>query len=419
MVWLFSGHQQDIKKSPAVKHTALLIPFLFLFLPVFSQHIDLLIKGGHVIDPKNKIDDVIDVAVNKGKIVRVARDIDTRYAAKVIDARGLYVVPGLIDIHEHDFYGTDPSRHYCNGTKSIKPDGVSFPSGITTVADAGSSGWKDFPDFKKQIIDQSKTRVFAFLNIVGAGMRGGAYEQDTSDMDVEKSVAITNRYHKYIVGIKLAHYRGSSWKPVEEAIKAGRISGLPVMIDFGNSPSPMPISELFTRYMRKGDIYTHCFAALKGREPIVDSSTNHVKTFVWEAKNKGIQFDVGYGEISFSFVQSIPSADEGFFPNTISTDMHNSSRYKMKSLLEIMSEFLAMGMSIPEIINAVSWNPAKAIHHEELGNISVGAVADIAILNISNNKMIFYDFSGHSLEGREEFKCTVTIRKGDIVYKSN
>lgn len=372
-----------------------------------------------MIDPENKIDEVIDVAVYKGKVVRVAPAIDSRYATKVIDARGMFVVPGLIDIHEHDFYNADSSRNFCNGTKSVIPDEVSFPSGITTVADAGSSGWKDFPDFKKQIIDRSKTRVLAFLNIVGAGMRGGAYEQDITDMDWKKTAGMARLYSKYIVGIKLAHYKGSSWTPLEEAIEAGGMAGVPVMVDFGNNPSPVPISELFARYMRKGDIYTHCFAEVQGREPIVDGSVKKVKPFVWEAKKKGILFDVGYGEISFSFTQVIPALKQGFFPNTISTDMHASAKYKMKDMMEIMSEFLAMGMSLPEIIKTVSWNPAKVIHHEELGNISVGSVADIAILNISNNKMIFYDPSGHSLECMKEFSCTATIRNGNIVYKSN
>jgi dihydroorotase len=202
-------------------------------------------------------------------------------------------------------------------------------------------------------------------------------------------------------------------------MEAGRIAGLPVMIDFGTNPSPTATSELFARYMRKGDIYTHCFAALKGREPIVDTFTKQVKPFVWEAKKNGIQFDVGYGEISFSLVQAIPSVKQGFFPNTISSDMHAADKYKMKELLDIMSEFLAMGMSLPEIIKTVSWNPANTIHHRELGNLSVGTVADIAILNISKNKIMFGDFSGHSLKGMKEFTCAATIKSGEIVYQSH
>jgi dihydroorotase len=402
-----------------VKKAACLISFFFHLQFVFAQHADLIIKNGHVIDPKNKIDAVLDVAVSNGKITRIAPNMDTQNVGKVIDARGFYVVPGLIDIHTHDFYGPDSSRHFCYGTKSLMPDGYSFPAGTTTVVDAGSSGWKDFPLFKKQIIDNSRTRVLAFLNIVGAGMRGRGYEQDTSDMDGQKAAATARKYPGLIVGIKLAHYKGPGWKPVDEAVYAGGRAGIPVMIDFGDNPTPISIKELFMVHMRAGDIYTHCFAELKGREPIVDSVTKKLKPFIWEAGKKGIHFDVGYGEISFSFSQAIPSVHERFYPGTISTDTHAGTRTKIKDLPGIMSEFLAMGMSIQKVIEAVTWNPAREIRHEELGNMSVGAIADIAILSLSNKKIIFYDHSGSSLEGSGEFKCVVTIKSGKTVYTAH
>jgi dihydroorotase len=402
-----------------VKKTVFGILLFFQLQFLFAQHADLLIKGGHVIDPKNNINGIYDVAISKGKITRIARHMGTQPAAKVIDARGLYVVPGFIDIHTHDFYGPDSTRHFCNGTKSLMPDTCSFCTGTTTVVDAGSSGWMDFPVFKKQVIDKSRTRVFAFLNIVGEGMRGPAYEQDTNNMDGKKTAAVAQLYRKYIVGIKLAHYKGSGWKPVEEAISAGRLAGMPVMIDFGDSPSPMSVNELLMLYMRPGDIFTHCFAELKGREPIFDPDTKTLKPFVWEAKKRGVCFDVGYGAISFSFSQAIPTVKAGFYPNTISTDKHATTKNKIKDLPEIMSEFLALGMSIGETIAAVTWNPAKEIHHQELGNISVGSIADIAILNISNNKMMFYDHSGNSITGAKEIKCAVTIKSGEIVYHAD
>lgn len=402
-----------------MKKTVLGILLLFQLQSVFAQHADLLIKGGRVIDPKNNINGIYDVAVNKGKISRVARHLDTQSAVKVIDARGLYVVPGLIDIHEHNFYSPDSTRYFCNGTKSIMPDTFSFCTGITTVVDAGSSGWMDFPVFKKQVIDKSRTRVFAFLNIVGAGMRGPAYEQDTNNMDGKKTAAVAQFYRKYIVGIKLAHYKGPEWKPVEEAISAGRMAGMPVMIDFGDSPSPMSVSELLMSYMRPGDIFTHCFAELNGREPLVDPGTKTLKPFVWEAKKRGVCFDVGYGAISFSFSQAVPAVKDGFYPNTISTDQQATSKNKIKDMPAIMSEFLAMGMSIGETIAAVTWSPAKEIHHQELGNLSVGSIADLAILDITKNKMVFYDHSGNSITGAKEIKCAVTIKSGVIVYQTN
>lgn len=383
----------------------------------FAQQTDLLIRGGHLIDPKNKIDGIFDLAITKGKISRVAKNINPNHTVRMIDARGLYVVPGLIDIHTHDFYGPDPDRYFCYGTKSLLPDGYAFSSGVTTVVDAGSSGWRDFPVFKKQIIDSSKTRVLAFLNIVGAGMRGPDYEQDTSDMDAKKTAMVARLYRKYIVGIKLAHYKGYDWKPLGEAMAAGRQADIPVMIDFGEHDSPMPIKELFMDQMRPGDLFTHCFAELKGREPIVDPAAKKLKPFVWEARKKGIEFDVGYGEISFSFSQAILSVKAGFYPNTISSDKH-ATKNKIIDLPEIMSEFLAMGMSMQEVITAVTWNPARAIKHEELGSCSVGAIADITILSLSSNRTLFYDHSGYSLEGSGKFKTVFTIKNGETVYHS-
>ncbi len=392
---------------------------LFLLQSVYAQHVGIVIKGGRVIDPKNNINEIMDVAISNGKIIRIAKNIDTQNAIQVIDAGGMYVVPGLIDIHTHDFYGPDPERYFCNGTASVLPDTVSFCTGVTTIVDAGSSGWKDFPDFKKNIIDHSRTRILAFLNIVGAGMRGGAYEQDTNDMDWEKTSVVAQKYHEYIVGIKLAHFNGSEWKPVDEAIKAGNKSNTPVMIDFGENLPPLSIKDLFLNHMRPGDIFTHCFAELRGREAIVDPVTGQLKPFVWEARKRGISYDVGYGEISFSFSQAIPAIKAGFYPNSISTDLHAANKKKMSDMLDIMSEFLALGMTIPDVIETVTWNPAREIRHEELGNISEGSIADLAILRVCDRDIGFYDHSGEKIAGTRAFECETTIKGGKIVYHLN
>jgi dihydroorotase len=397
------------------------IVLLLLFFGLqcsFGQQYQIIIKGGHVIDPKNNIDEILDVAISHGRILRIAKNIDTLNIRRVVHAEGMYVVPGLIDMHTHDFYGPDPERHFCNGAESLSPDSFAFRSGVTTVVDAGSSGWKDFPVFKRKIIDSSKTRVLAFLNIVGAGMRGGAFEQDTSDMDANKTAFLAQQYHNYIVGIKLAHFRGHQWKPVDEAIKAGNIANIPVMIDFGESATPLSMQELFLQHLRPGDIFTHCFAQLKGRESIVDTNTKKLKTFLWEAKKKGILFDVGYGEISFSFSQAMPAINEGFYPNTLSTDKHTTGKREIKNMLDIISEFLALGMNIREVIAAVTWNPAREIKHEELGNMSTWAIADITILQIPNRKIEYYDNTGYQISGTKEFECFMTIKGGKIVYRN-
>ena len=385
-----------------------------------AQQYTLLIKGGYVIDPKNNLQDTLDIAVKDGKVVRVEKNIDPREAAQVVNAAGLYVTPGLIDIHVHVFYGSEPGRGYSNGTSAVVPDEFSFRTGVTTVVDAGSSGWREFPVFKRQVIDNSRTRVLAFLNIVGSGMRGSAYEQDTRDMDGKLTAIAARQNRDYVVGIKVAHYEGAEWTPVDEAVKGGKLANIPVMIDFGGSTPPLSIRELFMDHLRPGDIFTHCFGELRTREAIVDTITRTLKPFVREAQQKGIVFDVGYGEISFAFSQAIPALRSGFLPNSISTDIHtHSMNADMKDLLEVMSKFLAMGMDLKTVIRAVTWNPACEIKHQDLGQLSIGSGADIAILGIRHGQFGFFDHTGEKITGSQKLECEVTIRDGKVVYDLN
>ncbi|MVM38198.1 amidohydrolase/deacetylase family metallohydrolase [Spirosoma sp. HMF3257] len=393
-----------------------------------AQSYSVLIKGGHVIDPKNKLDGTMDVAINAGKIVQIGRNLDAKDAIQVVDARGLYVTPGLIDMHTHVFFGTNLDQTYSNGPNALQPDGFTFRNGVTTIVDAGCSGWRDFETFKKQTIDRSQTRVLALLNIVGSGMRGSKFEQNVDDMDAGQTAAMAKQYPDYVVGFKLAHFSGYNWTPTERVVEAGKLANLPVMIDFGGSTPTLSLDELFTKYLRSGDIYTHCFGQLKTRESIVDVATGKVKPFVWEAQKKGILFDVGYGGISFAFSQAIPALKSGFYPNTISTDIHTGSMNNaMKDMLNVMSKFLAMGMDLRTVIQASTWNPAQAIRRPELGNLSIGSVADVAILTIRNGKFDardtgyfgFVDYTGYKIEGKQKLECEMTIRNGKIVYDLN
>src|SRR5215210_3719557 len=198
---------------------------LFFTNAVVSQTYSLVIKNGHVIDAKNNIDEITDIAVTNGKIVEVAKNINTNNALQVVDAKGLYVTPGLIDIHTHNFAGTNLDQAYMNGPNAVAPDGFTFRVGVTTVVDARSSAWRTFPEFKKNIIDKSHTRVLAFLNIVGEGMRGGSYEQNVSDMDSKLTAIVAKANQKDIVGIKLAHFEGADWTPADRAADAGNKAG--------------------------------------------------------------------------------------------------------------------------------------------------------------------------------------------------
>lgn len=393
-----------------------------------AQPYSIVIKGGHVIDPKNNINGIMDVAINDGKIVQVAKNIDAKGATQTVDAKGLYVTPGLIDIHTHVFFGTNLDQTYSNGPNALPPDGFTFRNGVTTIVDAGCSGWRDFETFKKQTIDLSQTRVLALLNIVGSGMRGGTFEQNIADMDAQKTAEMAKKYPEQVVGVKLAHFNGYDWTPTDRAVEAGKLANVPVMIDFGGSTPTLSIEDLFLKRLRPGDIFTHCFGQLKTREAIVDVTTNKMKPFVLEARKKGILFDVGYGGISFAFSQAIPAIKSGFFPNTISTDIHTGSMNNaMKDMLNVMSKFMAMGMDLPSVIKASTWNSAQAIKRPELGSLSVGSVADVAILNLHEGKFEvrdtgmfgFFDYTGHKIEGKQKLECEMTVRKGRIVYDLN
>jgi dihydroorotase len=397
--------------------------FAALFLLSFfsyGQSYDIVIRHGHVIDPKNNIDAVMDIGIRNGKIAAVEKKIDTSDAIQVVNAEGFYVTPGLIDIHTHDFFGTEPDHYLSNGLSAILPDGFTFRTGVTTVVDAGSSGWRNFDLFKKNIIDNSKTRILVMLNIVGAGMRGGPWEQDTRDMDGKLTAMLARANAKIVVGIKTAHFEGHDWTAVDQAVEAGKLANIPVMVDFGGSTPPLSIEELFMKHLRPGDIFTHCYAQLRTRESIVDTLTWKVKPFVFEARKRGIVFDVGYGGISFAFSQAIPALKQGFAPSSISTDLHTGSMNNaMKDLLNVMSKFLAMGMDLHSVINAATWNPAREIKHEELGNLSVGAGADIAILNLRKGKFGLFDYVGKKIETDQKLEAEMTILGGKIVYDLN
>jgi len=407
------------------------------------------IKGGHVLDFKNNIDGIFDVATTlvvparqarpaqparpaangqpareaqpavtaqaptEGKIALIAKNIDPNLAVQVIDANGLYVTPGFVDLHVHVFWGTDIGGiNYRNGPHGIAPDGFTFRSGVTTVLDAGSSGWRDFETFKKQTIDLSETRVLALLNIIGTGMDGRG-ESNTAEVNAQKAGEMGLKYPDIIVGVKNAHYgqgntgmANGNLYPIEEGIKAAAMMGGIFMLDGQLSPAVM-------QRFRPGDIFTHIY----GRT-MVDSAGN-VLPFVLEARKRGIIFDVGFGGSSFTFRQAIPATKHGFWPNSISSDQHISSmNTAMKDMMNIMGLFMAMGMPFKDVIKAATWNPAQEIHRPQLGNLDIGSIADIAIFNVRNGKFGFWGNDGY-IDGTKRLEEEITIRAGQIKWNLN
>jgi len=398
---------------PAIMRLLILIVLTSTLLA--QSEYDLLLKGAQVIDPKNKLNSVRDVAIRDGLIAAVATGLSSSHARRTVDVSGLYLVPGLIDLHAHVFAGSE-GVGLAGGDSSIYPDAFALRVGVTTVVDAGSSGRRNFAQFKKTVIDRARTRVLAFLNIGGVGMPGDPLEQNVPDMDARGAadVAIANR--DTIVGIKVAHYRGPDWTPVERGVEAGTLANIPVMVDFGEFRSERPFQELVLKKLRPGDIYTHAFYA---PVPMLDAE-GRLLPYLFEARKRGILFDVGHGGAAFEFRQAVPAVRQGFPPDVISTDVHSGSLNSgMKDQLNVMSKFLNMGMSLYDVVACSTWKPAQIIRCEQLGNLSVGAVADIAILRLEKGRFAFVDSYGARMDGTQRLAGELTVASGRVVYDLN
>ncbi len=377
---------------------------------------DLLLQQGRVIDPKSNLDRIADVGIKDGKIVEVAQHLRPVDALKTIHAEGYLVMPGIIDLHGHLYASAKDAPSYAQDI-SLYPDPFTLRNGVTTIVDAGSSGWKNFDDFKVRVIDKSKTRVLAMINIVGEGMRGSDYENDLNDMDGGATGAFAKKHPGLIVGIKCAHFTGPEWKPYDEAVVAGNLAGIPVMVDYGARRVERPISQLFATHLRPGDIYTHMYSGLRGEQ---DPATGLASAPMLLARKRGIFMDVGHGNGSFYWTVANPLVRSGYIPDSISTDLHiESVNQQMKDILNVAAKFLAMGETIPQVVAQLTWNPAREIRQTQLGNLSPGAIADIAILSVEEGRFGFMDVANTRMDGHEKLQCQLTIVNGKIVWDLN
>jgi dihydroorotase len=381
-----------------------------------AQQYDLVLRNGEVLDPKNNVAAKRDVAVRDGKIAAIEATIPASAAKQSVDISGLYLTPGLVDIHVHVFTGL---RHnaWGNGDLSVSADVMAIPNGVTTVADAGSSGWRDFPEFRRRIIDYSRTRIFAFLNIVGAGMANidDAAEQNEHDMDLDALSKTIDENRDIIVGIKTAHWQQPNFISVQKAVEAGERNHLPVMVDFGWFDNKS-YEQMISGILRPGDISTHVF---RMPAPLL-TPEGKPAPYMLEARKRGIKFDVGHGGGSFTFALAEPMVKGGFFPDSISTDFHvDSATGVMLNLPNVMSKMLALGIPLSEVIRESTTNPATEIGHPELGQIAVGSVADIAVLRVERGNFGYADLVGGKVEGSERILAEMTIRAGHIVFDLN
>lgn len=379
---------------------------------------DLLLKGGWVIDPANQIDAVMDIGISGNTITQVAPNIAPEGAAHCIDVSGLYVAPGILDIHTHVYKFRPIEQSY---VETVNPDAHLFASGVTTTVDAGTAGWEHFVDFKENTIDRCAVRVLAFLNIARDGMVDATSEQRPEHLDPRIAAAVAKAYPETIVGIKSAHYWTRQpwddlhpvWASVELAVEAGEACGLPVMVDFWPRPPERPYPDLILKKLRRGDIHTHIFAQ---QFPIL-SAENKVNDFLFRARERGVIFDLGHGAASFWFRNAVPAYQDGFPPDSISTDLHMGNiNGPVASMANVMSKFLNMGMPLNEVIRRSTIIPASIIQRPELGTLTPGSEADIAIFQKLEGKYAFSDCGGARLSGSQKLECMLTIRAGKIVY---
>jgi dihydroorotase len=403
----------ETESRAGVRRFALVL--LFPALLCGQAKYDLLLKGGRVIDPKNGIDALMDVAVKEGRIAAVAAGLAPADAVKTLDASGLVVTPALVDIHVHVFHTTGVTGAWA-GDNSIRPDDFSFRTGVTVMADAGSAGWRNFETLRHTVIDRAKTRIYAFINIAGYGMLSNMVEQHAEDMKPEEVARLARKHADIVVGVKAAHYEGPEWVSVDRAVEAGKLSGKPVMIDFGYFRAERPFHQLVGSRLRPGDIATHMYRA---PVPWIDEQ-GKLYPYLGAARTRGVKFDVGHGGGSFAWRNAVPAVAQGFWPDSISTDLHvGSMNGAMMDMPTTMSKFLAMGMPLREVVARSTYRAAELIGHPEHGHLTVGAPADIAAFRVMEGDFGFLDSDGGLYKGRRRLLCELTLQSGSIMWDWN
>lgn len=333
---------------------------------------DLLLKGGHVIDPKNGRNQKLDIAISGKKIQKIAPVIPSAHGRNVVDLSDYYITPGLIDIHAY----LTPRSH----PPGVNPDHNALRFGVTTVVDAGSAGWKNFAEFEKEVIEPAKVRVLAFVNITG----GGLLDPGDQASDAAAAAQTVAKHPKTIVGIR-------AMQSPEAALKAAESAKTIVLAD-----SPQ---------VRPGDIATQIYGR-RGR----------LEAFA-AARKKGVVLDVGHGNEGLWFRIAAPAIRQGFLPDTISTAMDSRSvMLPRANMTNVLSKFLAMGMTLDQVVERTTVRAATAIRRPDLGLLAEGGTADIAVFELRKGSFGFVD-SGHArMPADRELRCVLTIRDGEVVW---
>jgi len=364
---------------------------------------DLLIRGGTMIDPAGGRHERADVAVTDGRIAAVGPALSSAEATEVIEAAGAFVVPGLVDLHVHVYWGV--------ADLSIEPGPNDLARGATTIVDAGSAGANTFPGFRRYVIEPFPGRILAFLNISASGQ----IDPELGELHDLRFAMVDRANPDLIVGMKirvsemLAGENGLTG--LDRALEAGRELGLPTMVHIGGSVAP--IEEILGR-LASGDIVTH---ALTGWEPGIITSNGRVVAAAREARARGVRFDVGHGAGSFTWATAEAALADGFRPDTISSDLHRFNvDGPVHDLVTTLSKFLHLGLSLPEVIAMATTAPADALGRAgEIGTLAVGAIADVAVLRLVEEPVVLTDSAGVTLTAPARLVAETTIRAGRVV----
>lgn len=368
---------------------------------------DTLLKGGTVIAPSDGLNKQADVAIADGRITAISENIDPQKAKQTISVLGKYVVPGLIDIHAHVYVGVT--------TWGVAADPACQRTGVTTIVDAGSSGWATFPGFRDYIVQPNQTRILCYLHISGIGLVYGPVGEmlDLRYADPEKVADTIIKNRDLIVGVKVrqggAQVGDNEVEPLKLAIKAAERADVPIMCHIGAGVSLPKILKL----MRPKDVITHCFQGIG--DSILDSK-GRVIPDAWAARRDGVIFDVGHGGGSFSYDIAKQAMEQGFISDVISTDLHTGNiNGPVYNLPTTLSKFLHLGLSLEEVIEKATSQPAKAIQRDdEIGRLKIGYPADITVLDLLDGEFEFYDTHDKLFVGNQKLEALFTINQQTI-----
>jgi dihydroorotase len=371
--------------------------------PASPEIYDILLKNGRVLDPAGKHDGRFDIAITRNKIVRIAPDLPSRSARNTIELSGCLVTAGFIDINAHvDARGA---------WRSVNADHHALRSGVTTVVDSGSTGWKTFESFKRTVIDRARTRVLAFLNIAAGGISSDGRAGPVEDLDVEQAAGMAQKYPDLIVGIRTPFEDASDWRPLERAVEAAGRGGRVVLADFRAAPSGNYDGLL--EKLRSGDIVTAIYGL---RTPLLEPQKK-VRAPFRQARERGILFDLGHGSDGFWFRIAAPAIKEQVLPDTISSAIDKESALLARAdMFVTLSKLLNLGMTLEQLVERVTVRAARAIRRPELGTLEPGGIADIAVFEIERGRFGFVDAGHARLVGDRNLRVILTVRGGQVVW---